>query len=76
MAKSAFVTGATGFVGFSVARSLVERGIRVRALARKTSRQSMLRALMELGAELVIGDILDPGSYKGAFKGMSYVFHE
>ncbi len=39
MPDLAFLTGATGFVGANLARLLLEKGLRVRALARPGSRR-------------------------------------
>ena len=44
--KPVLVTGATGFVGWHVARQLLERGERVRALVRDPARSA--KALAEL----------------------------
>ena len=49
--KPTLVTGASGFVGWHVARLLVERGHHVRALVRPGSR------VPELGVECVTGDL-------------------
>ena len=65
----ALVTGVTGFLGWHVARLLLERGYRVRALCRPTSR------LRELEAEAVTGDLRDPGSLHAATRGCQIVFH-
>jgi dihydroflavonol-4-reductase len=46
--KPTLVTGASGFIGWHVARLLGEKGHKVRALVRPSSR------LRELDAELVI----------------------
>ncbi len=67
--KPTLVTGATGFVGWHVARLLVERGFRVRALVRPTSR------LRELDAETVSGDLREPESLAAAVSGCGTVFH-
>ncbi|HYD16592.1 MAG TPA: NmrA family NAD(P)-binding protein, partial [Candidatus Nanoarchaeia archaeon] len=48
----ALVTGATGHQGGAVARLLLKKGHRVRALTRKPGSPSA-RALAELGAEMV-----------------------
>jgi dihydroflavonol-4-reductase len=66
------VTGATGFVGANLARLLVAEGYRVRVLARPAS---SLRALEGCAAEVVRGDILEPGSVARAIQGCAQVFH-
>jgi len=63
------VTGATGFIGWHVARKLLERGHSVRALARSESR------VRELSVETVIGDLRDPNSLERAVAGCGTVFH-
>ena len=67
--KPTLVTGATGFVGWHVARRLIERGHRVRALVRPASK------LRELDAETVAGDLRDPASLERAAAGCGLVFH-
>ncbi len=67
--KPVLVTGATGFLGWHIAHSLVERGYSVRALARPASR------LRELDAERVDGDLRDPASVERAVAGCGLVFH-
>jgi dihydroflavonol-4-reductase len=66
------VTGATGFIGSHVARKLVERGDRVRALVRPSSR---LDAIAGLPIEIVHGDLRDASSLVTALCGVSRVFH-
>jgi dihydroflavonol-4-reductase len=63
------VTGASGFLGWHVARVLTERGHRVRALCRPTSQ------LRELDVERVTGDLRDPDSLRRAVEGCELVFH-
>src|SRR5437588_7946670 len=63
------VTGATGFIGWHVARKLVERGHRVRALVRPSSR------LREIDVETVQGDLRDASSLERAVAGCGLVFH-
>jgi dihydroflavonol-4-reductase len=63
------VTGASGFLGWHVARLLRERGFPVRALVRPTSK------VQELDVEPVIGDLRDPASLERAVAGCDLVFH-
>ena len=63
------VTGATGFIGWHVARKLVDRGHSVRALVRPRSHVS------ELGLEIFNGDLRDPSSLERAVAGCGTVFH-
>ncbi len=67
--KPVLVTGASGFLGWHVARRLIERGYSVRALVRAGSR------LSELDAEPVSGDLRDPASLERAVAGCGLVFH-
>lgn len=67
--KPTLVTGASGFIGWHVARMLAERGHKVRALVRPVSR------LRELDAEPVAGDLRDPVSLDRAVTGVGVVFH-
>jgi dihydroflavonol-4-reductase len=67
--KPALVTGASGFLGWHVARLLVERGRHVRALVRPGS------AVRELDVETVTGDLRDAASLRRAVAGCSDVFH-
>jgi dihydroflavonol-4-reductase len=68
--KPALVTGATGFVGWHVARALLDRGQSVRALARNPA------SLRELeGVEAIKGDLRDPASLQRAVAGCSTVYH-
>jgi len=66
------VTGATGFIGFHVARLLRERDFQVRALARKESDTSALRPL---GIEHVCGDVRDLSSIADALQGCRQLYH-
>jgi dihydroflavonol-4-reductase len=63
------VTGASGFLGWHVARVLTERGHRVRALCRPASQ------IRELDAERVTGDLRDRESLARAVAGCELVFH-
>jgi dihydroflavonol-4-reductase len=66
------VTGATGFVGSAVARVLAARGHELRLLTRPSSDR---RNLAGLDAEIVTGDLTDPGSLRRAAAGCRYVVH-
>lgn len=66
------VTGATGFVGGHVVRTLVEAGEHVRALVRDANGAS---ALAEVDCELVRGDVTDPPSLRAAAAGCTAVVH-
>jgi dihydroflavonol-4-reductase len=66
------VTGATGFVGSAVARTLAARGHSLRLLARPSSDR---RNLADLDAEVVTGDLTDPDSLRRAAAGCRYVVH-
>ena len=58
----ALVTGGAGFIGSNLADGLLERGEQVTVLDDlSTGRRENLDAALEAGAELVEGDIRDPG---------------
>lgn len=63
------MTGATGFLGWHVARTLAERGRKVRVLARDPSR------VRELDVEVAAGDLRDPASLDRAVAGCEVVYH-
>ena len=63
------VTGASGFLGWHVARTLVEQGHQVRALCRPASQ------LRELDVERATGDLRDADSLARAVAGCERVYH-
>jgi uncharacterized protein YbjT (DUF2867 family) len=67
------VTGATGQQGGAVARQLLSRGHKVRALTRKPQGEAA-KALAGLGAEVVPGDLDEVGSLEKALAGAWGVF--
>ncbi len=67
--KPALVTGASGFIGWHVARLLLERGGRVRALCRPASK------IKDLDVEKITGDLRDPDSLARAVEGCGTVYH-
>ena len=66
------LTGATGFVGSAVARTLLARGHDLRLLVRPGSDRSNLAGL---DAALAEGDLTDAASLVRAVQGCRYVFH-
>ncbi len=69
---SVLVTGSTGFLGSRVVEALLEKGYRVRALARKTSKTGQLQ---KLNVEICYGDVADPVSLEPAFTDINFVVH-
>src|SRR5262249_32954381 len=67
--KPALVTGASGFLGWHVARVLAGRGYSVRVLVRPGSRVD------GLDVETVTGDLRDPASLERAVAGCGLLFH-
>ena len=67
--KPALVTGASGFLGWHVARVLLKRGYAVRALVRPGS------VVDGLDVEPATGDLRDPQSLARAVSGCGLVFH-
>lgn len=69
---TAFVTGATGFVGSNLVEQLRQRAWNVRCLVRDARRGAVLE---QLGAELHVGTLADCESLQRAIAGVDYVFH-
>src|SRR5262245_17473099 len=67
--KHTLVSGASGFLGWHVARVLLERGHHVRALVRPGSR------VEGLDVEIAIGDLRDATSLERAVAGCGLLFH-
>jgi len=61
------VTGSTGKTGSVVVEQMLDRGFPVRALVRRTDDRSA--RLKSLGADVVVGDLLDLGSVRAAVQG-------
>ena len=71
--KTILVTGATGQQGGALARLLLKRGQRVRALTRKADSPAAV-TLAGQGAELAVGDFDDRASLERAMRGIDAVF--
>ena len=71
--KTAFVTGASGFIGVNLVKELVATGWDVTALHRRSSN---LDYLSRLDARRVVGDITDAASLEVAMpEGVDAVYH-
>lgn len=68
--QTAFVTGATGFIGRHLVDRLVDRGWHVRCLVRPGS-----AAAVRSGVDIVTGTLDDPASYRHALPGCDVVYH-
>jgi dihydroflavonol-4-reductase len=66
------VTGASGFVGSAIARALLARGYRVRALVRASSARDNLAGI---DVEMAEGDVRDPQAVARAVRGVRFVVH-
>jgi nucleoside-diphosphate-sugar epimerase len=69
--KTAFITGATGFVGSHTAQLFLKNGWRVKALVRRPD----VPGLLPPGTEVVRGDLSDEPSYRPALDGCDAVLH-
>ena len=72
MDKPILITGASGFMGFHVARALGAEGLPYRALVRPSSDVAALRAL---DASLLVGDVTKLDSLVAALEGCGAVIH-
>ena len=70
--RTAFVTGATGFIGGRLAHALADDSWQVRALVRDRSRAG---ELADRGIEVLEGDILDAESLRGAGDGVEVAYY-
>src|SRR6185369_3410147 len=70
--STAFVTGGSGFIGGRLVERLVREGTRVRALARSDASG---KAVADLGAEPVRGDLSDRESLEAGAAGAELAFH-
>src|SRR5512133_2821823 len=66
------ITGATGFVGSYTVKALKDRGHRVRALVRRTSRRDHIAPFVD---EWTIGEVEDQQAQAGLVAGAECVIH-
>lgn len=64
------VAGASGHVGFEVVKQLLNRGYEVRGVGRSVQK---LKALQDLGVEIVVADAQKPRSLQGVCEGCEFV---
>ena len=73
MVKKVFVTGASGHIGFNVAKELLAKGYDVHLLIRKENFNT--RFLNEHGASQHFCDLHQPDTYAGLVAGADAIFH-
>ncbi len=66
------ITGANGFIGSNLCKRMIDQGIEVNALVRKTSDLTFLQGL---DVQLYYGDINQPKTLTPALEGVEKVFH-
>ena len=71
--KTIFVAGATGNQGGAVARSLISKGFKVKALTRNPSSVSA-QSLEKLQAEIVTGDLNNTDTFHNHFRDVDGIF--
>ena len=69
MSRSILVTGATGVTGRYTTDLLISQGFEVRAFVHKADERS--DKLKDLGAEVVVGDLLDFQAVRQAARGVN-----
>jgi len=70
--RTAFVTGASGFIGTHLVEHLLDRGCEVRCLVRPTTRAEQLE---RPGVVRIDGTLAEPDSYRRGLVGCDAVFH-
>ena len=78
MAETVLITGGAGFIGRYVSKALIERGHRVRLLDSLIEQVHGSRTIpdgLHREAELIVGDVRDPGAVAKALRGVDAVVH-
>lgn len=75
MSKTYLVTGATGFIGAHLVRQIVAAGDRVKVLTRQKKLPKHLSGFDHPAIELVLGDLLEPTSFREHLRGIDGVYH-
>ncbi len=70
---TAFITGVNSFLGATLARQLLDDGWQVRGLIRSGSNDILLQETP--GIKRVIGDLLQPATWRDALSGCDALFH-
>ena len=69
-----FLTGGTGFIGQPLTKSLLARGWNVVVLVRRPD-SPLARALNQMGAQCVAGDVTDRESMRAGMTGADILVH-
>ena len=72
MSKKALISGATGDTGRAAVREAIALGLDVRAMVH--NRDARSEALEKLGAEVVLGDLLEIDTIRAAMEGVDAAY--
>jgi len=67
------ITGASGHLGYHIAAECLGRGWETIVCIR--TRNANVRELEDAGAHVVVCDLMDPATYRDAFRGVDCLFH-